>query len=251
MNKQLTFILTTLLFFSFQFSFAQEGFKLGGFFMPQGSVLLNQDDMDLAEDVYQTEVLGGVAAGAIVGYNFNDNFGIRANVMYSQEGGRYTDKRDEFFRNEYVTRLEYVKIPVMIGYNADPFNNKVMLSLYAGPQISFLSRGLAYNDNPEFDPGVPDNFSNFPSTFSTYDDINYSLVGDFGVDIYLTPEAVMNLHLRLDYSLNDVEDKEVSYQLTENGSTTTVPFWSSSRAETNALNVGLLVGITFTIGGYY
>lgn len=251
MNKHLTIFLSFILFFSFQSSFAQEGFKLGGFFLPQGSILLNEDDQNLSEDVYNTEILGGVAAGAIIGYNFNDNFGFRANVIYSQEGGKYTDKRDENFRNEYVTRLEYVKVPVMIGYNADPFQNKVMLSLYAGPQIAFLSRALSYNDNPAFDPGVPDNFSNFPSTFSTYDDINYSIVGDFGVDIYLTPEAVMNLHVRLDYSLNDVEDKDVSYQLTQNGSTTTIPFWTASRAQTNALNVGLMIGLTYTLGGYY
>ena len=61
----------------------------------------------------------------------------------------------------------------------------------------------------------------------------------------------MNLHLRVDYSLVDVEDKEVSYQLTSGGSTSTVPFWPSTRAETNALNAGILIGITYTIGGYY
>lgn len=251
MNKHLIYLVPFFLLLSLNQSVAQEGLKLGGFFLPQGSVLLNQTDQDLSEDINKTEILGGVAAGLIIGYNFNDNFGIRGNIMYSQEGGRYTEKRDELFRNEYVTRLEYVKIPVMVGYNADPFNNKVLLSLYAGPQISFLSRGLSYNDNPAFDPGVPDNFSNFPGTFSTYDDIRYSIVGDFGVDIYLTPDAVMNLHLRMDYSLIDVEDKEVSYQQTVAGSTSTVPFWPSSRAETNSLNAGLLIGITYTIGGYY
>jgi len=251
MNKHLISLLPLFLLISMSQSLAQEGFKLGGFFLPQGSVLLNQMDMDLDNDVYKTEILGGAAGGLVVGYNFNDNFGIRANIMYSQEGGKYSEKRDELFRNNYVTRLEYVKIPVMIGFNADPFNNKVMLSLYAGPQISFLSRGISYNDNPAFDPGVPDNFSNYPGTFSTYDDLNYSIAGDFGVDIYLTPDAVMNVHLRLDYSLNDVEDKEVSYQQTSGGSTSTVPFWPSARSESNALNVGLLIGITYTLGGYY
>ena len=257
MKKSLMSLISAILLTGIHVIYAQQGLKIGGFVMPQAVFLLNDTDLALDDDAYQVEFLGGMAGGAVVGYNFNDFTGLRLNVLYAQEGGKYSSRRDIRSRNNFVTRVEYLKIPLMVGFNTQPLDNKLMFTLYAGGQIGFLTRAFSYDDNPAYDPGIPDNISNFPSTYETYKTFNYGLVGDLGVDVYLTSETVLNLHLRADYGLHDAEDKNASFLLTEGGTTTDTDYWTWRRAgtggpgETNALNIGLKIGITYTIGSVY
>lgn len=232
---------------------AQQGLKVGAFVMPQASYLFNSQDIDLGDDLHRIELLGGMAGGVMVGYNFNDIVGVRANVIYSSEGGRYSTRRDISTRNNYTTRLEYLKIPLMVGGNTSTLNRKVVFSLYGGVQLDFLTRANRYNDNPAFEAPAPENVNNIPSTSETMAAFNYSAVGDVGVDIYLTPDAVLNLHIRGDYGLADSENKDASLKVREGGVTSDVKFWDYTRgaaaiAETHSLNVGLLIGVTYTLG---
>ena len=256
MKKLLLPLLITLFLSSSYAGYSQQGFKLGAFVMPQAVFLLNDVDLALDDDAYKLEFLGGMSGGLVLGYNFNDFAGLRLNVLYAQDGGKYSSRRDISARNNFVNRVEYIKIPLMIGFNTQPFDRKLMFTMYAGGQVSFLTRAFSYDDNPVFDPGLPSNISNFPSTYGTYSSFNYSIVGDIGFDIYLTSETVVNLHIRTDYGLNDAENKDASFLLSEGGTTSSINYWNWTRGgttagETHGLAIGLKIGLTYTFGSAY
>ncbi len=232
---------------------AQKGLKLGFFALPQTSVLYNQDDMDLDDELYQLEVLPGMAGGLVFGYHFNDVFGFRMNAIYSQEGGRYSARRDFSTDDFFTTRLEYLKVPVMLGFNTSPLFNKVMFAAYAGVQGNLLTRANTYYSNPAYLEPRPAGAYRLPSTRDRYETLTYSAVLDLGMDVFLTRRAVFNLRLRGDLGLTDSENKAASYQFTEGGSSGTAPYYewlrgSDAKAETSPLNLGLLFGFTFTLG---
>jgi len=231
--------------------YAQAGFKVGGFFLPQLVWLSNADDANLSEDRYRQELLGGMAGGIQLGYNVKETFGIRLNVIYSQQGGRYTRLNGEGTRVNEVTRLEYFQVPLMIGLNTSPENNKIMLALYGGVQLGVLTKAWQYNDNTEFETPLSDRVSTYPTLLQAYESMDLSLVGDAGIDVKLDYDLALNFHLRLNYSLQDVENKEAFVRTVEQGIERSVSYWDFVRGTTNrgpAKNIalGLMMGITYS-----
>lgn len=232
---------------------AQQGIKVGGFFLPQASFLYNADDAALDEDLFQREILPGMAGGLVFGYHFNDIVGVRMNLIYSQEGGRYSVRRDAFYRDDFTTRLEYLKIPIMLGFNTDPLFNKVMLSVYGGVQANILTRAWTYNNNPVLIPATPEGAYRLPSARDQHAFWTYSAVLDLGVDIFLTQRAVLNIGVRGDAGLIDSEDKSSTYLFTSGGRSGAGNYWDWSRAgnasaQTFSINAGILFGLTYTLG---
>ncbi|MFK7923546.1 MAG: outer membrane beta-barrel protein [Bacteroidia bacterium] len=231
-------------------AFAQQGLKLGGFLLPQASVLLNSQDQSLDDDVYRLAILDGMAAGVTFGYDFNDYIGFRLNPQYSLQGGKYTDRRDIDSRNKYITRLEYLKIPLVLHFNSNPVNHKVVFVFEAGASIGLLTRARMYDDNTDFDPGLPGNISNFPSVRETYMPFTVNLTGGIGFDIRLDYDMQLNLRLVGDYSLQDVENKNAEFRLSENGSTVNQRYWEYTRGatrnvETFGITSGVMIGLTW------
>jgi hypothetical protein len=228
----------------------QKGLKLGAFLQPQASVLYNDYDQSLDEDDYRLGILDGIGAGLSLGYDFNDYIGFRLQGIYSLQGGKYTNRRDINTRNTYVTRLEYLKVPLMLHFNSNPTNRKAVFVFEAGAQLGLLTRAWEYNDNPAFDPGIPSNFSNFPTTKETFVPYTVSLVGGIGFDVRLNYDLQMNLRLMGDYTLQDVEDKDQTYRVSQNGNTVDAKYWEWARditrnAETYGITGGLLIGVTW------
>lgn len=233
--------------------YAQQGLKVGAFVLPQNSLLLNADDSGLSDDAFQYELLGGMAGGLALGYNPIEYFGIRLNVLYSQQGGKSSTRSGVESRDHYVTRLEYLKIPLMIGFNSGFTNNKLIFSLYGGVQAGFLNRAYTYNNSVAYEAPLPENYTDFPTVSERYESFDLSAVGDIGLDIVLTYNMVLNLHLRGDYSLQDAEDKLETFRITEGGTTRYQKYWEWARgltknAETRNLTTGLLIGVTYTFG---
>jgi hypothetical protein len=80
------------------------------------------------------------------------------------------------------------------------------------------------------------------------------LVSDLGFDVRLSYDLVLNLHLRANYSLGDIENKDASFFVSQNGQIAQQDFWASRRglladAPTNALNLGAKIGLTYTLAG--
>ncbi len=237
---------------------AQKGLKIGGFFLPQTSFLYNEGDFNLDEDLYEIEFLPSMAGGLQVGYHFNKIIGIRLNVIYSQEGGRYSVRRDFDERDDFTTRLSYIKVPFLIGFNTSPVNSKVQFAMYAGIQGNMLTRASTYFSNPTYLAPSPEGAYRLPATRDLYEQWTYSAVLDLGVDIFLTPNTAFNLRMRGDLGLTDSENKDASYQFASEGQFASAPYWEwqrTARAGANAqpqtetfpLNVGLLFGVTYTV----
>lgn len=234
---------------------SQKGLKLGAFVLPQYTTLLNADDSELDEDLYAREALWGMGGGVSLGYHFNDYIGLRLSAFYNQQGGAYSAQRDVLNRTTYVNRLEYLKLPLMLYINSNPVSRKVQFVFAGGAQLDLLSRAFAYNDNPAYEAPLPDNILSVPSETEKYQRSLFSLTGLSGIDIQLPPDnLVLNLHFRADYQLSDAEDKDVRYRFLDNAVVRSAPYWRDFRgasrlAETYGLTAGLLIGVTYTLGG--
>ncbi|MEM6260957.1 MAG: outer membrane beta-barrel protein [Bacteroidota bacterium] len=231
---------------------AQAGLKLGGLVMPQVSFLLNPDDSGQDPDLFQYEPLSGMAGGIVLGYNPGAIFGMRLNFIYSQQGGRYSVRNTFNDRYNFTTRLEYIKVPFMLGLHSNPENSKVMFSLYGGIQAELLTRAFLYDDDPSFAAPLPEEITGFPDAYARYSTWAYSAVGDVGFDVKLEDNFVLTLHLRGEYGVADAEDKDASYRVTEGGITREVNYWDAQRPNvriqemTRNLNVGLVIGVVYT-----
>ncbi|GAB4405125.1 MAG: hypothetical protein OHK0039_05930 [Bacteroidia bacterium] len=232
---------------------AQKGLKVGAYALPQAVFLYNADDLALDNDVWQPELLWGMSGALVLGYNFNDYIGVRVDAIYSQQGGAYSVPRDFDNQTTYVTRLNYMKLPLLLGMNTNPAR-KYSFSLYGGVQLDLLASALDYTDYPVFQLPAAANISELPSTRDLYEPLTYSFVGEMGLDIRLPPEnLVLNLHLRGDYGLVDAENKDATIRVTQNGTTTRQAYWplvrgATRNADTFGLTAGLKIGLTYTFG---
>lgn len=227
---------------------AQRGFKVGFFGVPQVSFLMNEDDRSLAADQYSPEALPTMAGGISLGVGFTDNFGLRFSPTLAQQGQAYTALTEGDITTRFVERLNYFKLPLMIGFNTTPTARKFIYSLYLGASVDLLTQARSFNDNPFF--FIPSNVS-IPPARDRYLDLAYSFIAETGFDVQLPPENfTLNLRLRGDYGLTDVENKDVTYRVVTNGQVETFRYWGNLRGEnrtavTQALNLGLLIGLTY------
>ncbi len=234
---------------------AQQGFQVGAFVLPQAVALYNEFDVNLPEEVYRYEWLGGMGAGVHVAYQrlipgTPLHAGIKVNALYTQQGGAFSFLNGSNEQVEEVTRLEYVKFPLMIGVQTPSENRKWIFSLYGGVQVGILTQAFTFNDNTEFEPPLPENITSFPTTFEAYEPIDLSAIVEFGWDIRLAEHLFMNLKLRADASFRDIEDKEETFFVTEAGETREENFWESERGVgrqdiTRNITAGLLIGLSY------
>ncbi|MBX7242058.1 MAG: PorT family protein [Bacteroidia bacterium] len=229
---------------------AQKGMKYTLFVLPQSVTMRNADDRALQEldnDQFRYAHLWGIGAGAYVGYNPSENFGLRTGLLYSHQGYKYTAKSTYYERNRFVTRLDYLKMPLMMGVSSNYMDNKAVFSFYGGFQFGWLLGGQMYDDVTEYVPAPDPNISRHPALRTIYSRMNNSLVAETGLDITLTEDFALNLKLRGDYSLADAENKDATYRVTQNGQTQYVKYWEAGRLKTHNLTGGLLVGLTYNI----
>ncbi|MEM0997501.1 MAG: porin family protein [Bacteroidota bacterium] len=253
--KGLTRILLVLLVVSgtaFTGAFAQKGLKLGVVALPQTTWLLNQQDIDAPQDVFDFKTTFGMAAGPMVGYNFGDGIGFRLNFLYSAQGQKWTNNNS---RGDVVTntqRLHYLKVPLLVSFNTGTDFNKWIFSFQAGFQANLLVRARYYNDDESYTPdeALFDNITDFPTTYQRFNWIDYGPVVDFGLDIKLKYNVMANIHLRADYSISDAENKDAAYKLWTFGVPDDVTFYPTDRGMTNNFTAGLVFGLTYTFTTY-
>jgi hypothetical protein len=240
---------------------AQSGWKVGLVALPGYHTFLNTDD-DAAFNppTSQRLLLPGMNGGLMLGYNAG-SFAVRLNALYGQQGHRIglnsitnglggnatcSYRGNQFACTHFTTRLEYFKVPLLLGFTtggAEP--PKVTFSFLVGGQASFLTKARIYDNNDVPINTIPTNATSFPDAFEQYAPIVYSGVADFGFDFELDEALEMNLHLRGEYSISDVENKDASFRLTEAGRTTEFPFYPENRPTTNSLSASLMVGLTY------
>lgn len=233
---------------------AQSGFKIGVFGVPHYAYLLNADDLSQPAEQYQLETLPLMSGGVSLGLGIGNYFGIRFSPTYAQQGGTYsvrTGLTDED-RTHFTERLDYLQLPLMVGLNTNPLNRKFIFSVYLGASANFLTSVRSFNDNPLLAIQPPPGQVVLPEPIDRYQHLTWSLFGETGFDIQLPPENfLLNLRLRSDYTLTDVEDKSEVVRLQDGATVRSERYWQFIRgnntrnADTQSLNLGLLIGITY------
>ena len=77
-------------------------------------------------DVHNNKVKVGLVAGAEFGYNFAENMGVTAGLLYSMQGSAIKDVDEKY-------KMDYLNIPVLFNYYIVPG-----LAVKAGVQPGFL-----------------------------------------------------------------------------------------------------------------
>jgi len=236
-------VFIVLLCFGLSWAYAQKGWKLGFTASPMNSWLLNASDIDTFETVYKYRTTWGMQGGAVAGYNFSTRMGIMANLLYSVQGQRYSTNPsglDRAVRNNIS--LYYVKLPVMLRWSTKPIK-KVVWSIYGGIQIAHLTKAKFFNDDYRF---IPDNPNvRYPKTRDLYNEWYYSLVGGFGADVRLTRQLYLNLNMRVENGIMDVEKKSAQYYERQFNRLVIRNYYPDGRPATALLTYGFNFGFTY------
>lgn len=102
----------------------------GMFLKPMvGGTLTTFRGSDVSDDA---KMKFGLVAGAEFGYNFTENMGVTAGLLYSMQGSGNKHNSD------YAVKLDYLNIPVLFNYYIIPG-----LAVKAGVQPGILCRAKA------------------------------------------------------------------------------------------------------------
>lgn len=101
--------------------------EIGIRFMPTFTSL---DIKSASGGTIKGNVVFGYGAGAILGFNFNQNIGIQGEVIYSSISQKYSEVNVQRKIN-----LQYLNIPLLLSLNTGKMK-MINLNIVAGPQIA-------------------------------------------------------------------------------------------------------------------
>ena len=194
---------------------AQKGFNMSVKATPQLSFLQNSNDND--DSKIETKTTFNTNFGIGAGYNFTENIGVGADVIYSLQGQKY-----DVSGVELNQKLEYVKVPVFFSYNSNPSKTT---SFYGkiGPQVSFLTNAKIT---------APDGKDAFIENKDRYEDVTIGGVANAGVQFRLSPNIFLQTGLNFDYDFSNAENKNF-------------PAVIAGRANTSNMTAGIQVGLKY------
>lgn len=242
---------------------AQKGLSIGFRMTPLMTTMSNQTDADAPDSIFKWTPTFGVCAGISLGYNFSNYFGIYAHALFSNQG-----QHNYFsFLNEYnqkievknELRLRYFKFPLLLRFSTNA-QKKYAFTAEIGPQLEWLSSVDERDFDPRYNGNVPPKQNrpdyqilNFPSRERTFKEVNYGIVFAPGLDIKLRYNMKIVAALRLDYTFNDVEEKNINYDFVRNGVNTVTPYYSEvtranfgpNRAKSTNITAGISIGLNY------
>lgn len=139
-----------------------------------GANLMNIGKFQFQPQEYGTDYRVGFQGGIYAELPIGNGLMFLPEVMYAQKGAKL---KETVAGNtgELDTRIAYLDVPVLLGYNATP-----ALTIFAGPQVSFLlsqKTSIKTNGEEQLSTSSTDNFSK-------------SLVGGaVGLNYKLTPNV--------------------------------------------------------------
>lgn len=171
--------------------------ELGFRFMPTFSSF----DMKTSDGgTVKGEVTLGYGAGALLGFNFTDNVGIQAEVIYSSISQKYKE-----VDVEYKVNLRYVNIPLMLSLNTGK-TQTVNANIVAGLQV-----GVSVGSNTTTSASGGEGTNNpEPLLIIKKGDLGFAYGA--GVDFGLTPSKTFRLGIgfRGVYGLLDISDNSTN-----------------------------------------
>ncbi len=256
------YVAAACLLFASGASFAQRGFDFGLKGTYQASAMLNQTDQDAGPELDFKNKMG-FGAGASIGYTFTKHIGAEIGILYSKQGWSYTGESgriatstngiliicDEFqglafyntipFSSKYTAdiSLTYLKIPLLFRYTGNSAN-RTYFSGFIGPQLNMLSSAVTKVN------GTTTSFAAYGiKNEDMYKKQTLSGVLGLGFGVRLPANLTVALHLRLDYGLNDAEDKS------KNGTMLGINYnmYDPKRATTNNATAGLMLSVNYKL----
>lgn len=240
--------------------FAQTGLEIGFRYNPEFTGLLNKNDFDAGDELNFKSHFGYLSFGVGALYNINNNIGLGVDILFSREGQAFTGVFDvtpdsnayssvvatQVFLNdtiivgdyEALAEPNYIKLPLMLSLTSD--NTKpLFFTMLVGPQFNFLEGVAQEVDGQDFE---------YPQTDITpkdlYKPVTICAVLAAGGAYNLTSRLVLSARLRLDYSLADIEKKDVTVSYL---GFPPVRFYSAERKATHSATAGLMIGLNFKL----
>jgi len=219
---------------------AQPGMTMGGNYQVQ-------EDAVTATPTYvdmNKTFTFGINAGAQAGYNFTDNIGVSAGLIFSHQGQdyKYTYSVIDTATLKRTVSLNYFKIPILFNYTA-PINSQVSFICSAGIYFGILT---GYKDETTVTmPGETDVMTASGSTLTetgTVRGISYTnnavfttkpyTSGDFGgilaAGFQFQLSSNIYLPITLNYQIGFNNVKNVASTYTETGNPTGQLFWQQN-----------------------
>ncbi|MCX6276875.1 MAG: porin family protein [Bacteroidetes bacterium] len=207
MKKTLSIIaIAILLTASTAFSQKQVYFGLGGSFLSTWTT--NQNNYGLPFEMDYVSTFGG-NGNLNIGFDFNNNIGLKLEVGYGVLGQKYKDSHEgsDYTRN---VSMNYLQIPLLFKFRTS--GDIARFYLMAGPQFNMLlSANQKYNKNGIIDTLTiinPITLQRIKVGEETITDRYTSLdiMGriDLGVDISLSSRLFLNVGLTMAYGLMDL-----------------------------------------------
>ena len=182
-----------LICMTFGGAYAQKGFNVGlegGYNM---TFIVHQESYGATELDYASTT--GGAGGLVLGYNFDNHFGIQIDGAYDKQGQNYTRVKTNEPTMYRQVNLFYSHIPLMFKYSGGS-QYPTRFYIMAGPQYSILNRAVINhtNDPNDYSLAAQDRFVS-----RTWD-----IVFELGAEVTLYKGWYANAGLRFNYGLNDI-----------------------------------------------
>jgi hypothetical protein len=183
---------------------AQQGLHLGIKGAPQSTWMLNGDDMDDPNWLFENTVRASF--GASFAYFFSDKVGLGIDLLYSAQGQKFEFETQGITGNGF-TNLNYFKIPLLFHYHSNA-ESTALFYLNVGPQFSFLTSGQSQGTIQV--PFVGDVVVNATNK-DNYESMNIGAVLALGAGFNITDFLMLTAGLRLDFAFSDAEDKSFGF----------------------------------------
>jgi len=240
---------------------AAQNVELGLRYNPEFTGLINKNDNNAGNELDLTNNFGYFSFGAGGVLNFNNNFGLAVDILFSREGQRFKGNfngsppdaatyssvvstqislNNTVIVGDYVAKAElnYIKLPIMLSLTSD--NTKpLFFTLLVGPQFNFLE-GVAQEVNHNDLEYANSNIE--PIDLYKFFTINGVLA--FGGAYNITANMVLSARLRFDYGFDDVEKKDV---MVSYSGAVPIRFYSPERQATHNITEALMIGLDFKL----
>ncbi len=257
MKKSILFLFVTALTLG---SFAQQGFHLGAVGAFTGDFIYTQNNygtlapfkepyVRVSEMDYRFTYGGN--GGIVVGYNFEPQWGIQAEVRYGTAGQKYEDNfigpanipegvfgsSTERVNVKRDIKLQYIQIPIMAKWTSG-FGHTAKMFVALGPQFNIRTAASEHVKIAGYEY-LPDSLA-FTShdKFKTFD-IGFAL--QIGCEIYATNNLYFDIGLQGYAGILDINGKVLK----------TLGWYSHNDVkyqQSRNANVGLMVGVHYLFG---
>ena len=231
-------VLLSLLFFvaaNAQDTTQNRRYEVSALLVPQYTSYLNATDAADARTDYTKSF--GVAYELRVGFVLRRNFALQTGLCWSQQGQNYAAKPSSNSIYTYQRSLEYLKLPLTAQYRLTTSKN-MRFTAEAGLQVAKLLHADFQRDaQPYLYDGTNGNYNEIQK----YKPFDVAAICTLGAQFNANNRLFINMLLRADISLQDIDNKQIMYNYNIERQT----IRSENRSASHNLSCGLGLGVGY------